>query len=267
MNQVEQQVTQRGRPRKPRVLVSEAAREEARVVREEARIAHEDAQREAELKEPLKRFVRNRASPAELEALRYRLIQARVENGFSVEDAAARFRDAGVAEPVALSEIESGRAETPTGWRFLRHASEIYAVSSDWLIGLSSDMTLDAKTTMTFALLRGTEGVVAGLLSQFVAAMEQTAQAVQIEPDEVSATLAAVENVVARFKKFSAQDAFEDMPGGAPVVASIQRLAETVAPLRRVHAKFAETEKLFDALRAGTLKPFAWLADDHTETE
>ncbi|WP_429293693.1 hypothetical protein [Paraburkholderia sp. CI3] len=224
-----------------------------------------DEKREAELREPLKRFVRNRASPAELEDLRYRLIQARVENGFSVEDATARFRDAGVAEPVALSEIESGRADTPTGWRFLRQASEIYAVSSDWLIGLSSDMTLDAKTSMNLALLRGTEGIVTGLLTQFVASMEQTAQALQLNTAEVSALIVAIDDLTARFKKFSAHEAFEDMPGGAPVVASLQRLTRSAAPLRRLHGRFVETGKLFDALRAGKLKPIPWLSDDDME--
>ncbi|SOE66835.1 hypothetical protein SAMN05414139_02919 [Burkholderia sp. D7] len=213
----------------------------------------------AELQAPLKRFRRNAVEPAELEDLRHKLIQARVMNGFSIEDAAVRFREAGLPEHVDLSEIESGRADTPRGWVFIKLAAEIYAVSSDWLIGLSIDATRDCKVAMTRALLRGTEGVVTGLLTQFVSAMEQTAQAVQITPAEVSDLIGAIEDVVARFEKFSAHESFEDMPGGAAVAASIQRLAGKIAPLRRVHAKFSETAKLFDALRAGKLNPIPWL--------
>lgn len=212
----------------------------------------------AELREPIKRFRRNAFEPAELEDLRYKLVQARVMNGFSIEDAAARFRDAG-AEEVDLSGIESGQADTPRGWVFIKLAAEIYAVSSDWLIGLSIDATRDSKVAMTRALLRSTEGVVTGILAHFVSAMEQTAEAVQLTPAEVSDLIGAIEDAAARFKKFSTQEAFIDMPGGAPVAASIQRLAGKVAPLRRLHAKFSETSKLFDALRAGTLMPIPWL--------
>ncbi|MGF6870590.1 hypothetical protein [Paraburkholderia sp. MM5477-R1] len=258
MNQVEQQVTRHGRPRKPRILQSPQAREEAR-------IAREDAQREAELKTPLTRFVRNRSTPAELEDLRYRLIQGRVTNGFSVEEAAARLCEAGMAKSLNLAKIESGKCPTPKDWRFLKQAADAYAVSIDWLLGVSPGMTLDGRAAMTRALLRSTEGIVTGVLGQFAAALEKTAQAVQITPAEVSDLIAAIDDAAARFEKFSAQAAFEDMPGGAPVVASMRRIAETVPPLRRVHARFVETEKLFDALRAGKLAPIPWLvAEDET---
>ncbi|MDH6150500.1 MULTISPECIES: helix-turn-helix transcriptional regulator [Paraburkholderia] len=255
MNQVEQQVTRHGRPRKPRILQSAQAREEAR-------IAREDAQREAELKTPLTRFVRNRSTPAELEDLRYRLIRARVENGFSIAEAAARLCEAGAAKSVSLAKIESGKCPTPKDWRFLKQAADAYSISVDWLLGLSPVTALDPKASMSIALLRGTEGVVTGILSQFVGALERTAQALEITPAEVSDLIDAIDGAAARFEKFSAQDAFEDMPGGAPVVAALQRLTQSVASLRRVHGKFVETEKLFAALRAGKLTPIPWLTDD-----
>ncbi|TDY23579.1 hypothetical protein B0G81_3961 [Paraburkholderia sp. BL6665CI2N2] len=206
----------------------------------------------AALREPLKRFVRSRVSPAELEALRYRLIQARVMNGFTFEEAAARFASEG---PVDVARIESGEIPTPKDWRFLKHTAEAYAVSVDWLLGLSPNMEPDAVVLQQHALLRGVENMMAGVLNHFIEAGVRTARETRIGPDEVDGLLDAIDVVATRFKKFAAQEGFEDYAGGAPVLAAIQSLAASVGPLRRMRGQFHEFRQIVDAVAAGRLMP------------
>ncbi|MFM0300385.1 hypothetical protein PQQ99_09725 [Paraburkholderia sediminicola] len=220
------------------------------------------------MKAALTRFARNRNLPGELEDFRYKLIQARVVNGFSPDEASARFEARGFTG-VDVAALESGRTKTPNDWRFLKQAAEVYAVSVDWLIGLSHHMERDAVTAQQFALLRGTEDAVRGALSLFIDASADAARNAQLQPGEVARMIAAVDEHLKRFDKFSALDAFEDMPGGAPVVATVKRLAQCVGPLRRVHGQFAEAGKAFELIRAGKLKPIPYLVErfEHQASE
>jgi len=223
-----------------------------------------DTQRDLFVKQALTRFKRNRNLPGELEDLRYKLIQARVMQGMLAVEAAEKF---GYSNSSQLSQIESGERKTPNDWRFLKQAAEVYGVSVDWLLGLSPNMEPDSKVVHEYALLRTTEGIVGGLVAQITTALIRTAHETQPVADELERVLTSVDNAAARFEKFSAHAAFEDVPGGAPVLAALQRLATDVAPLRLKLKKFRGIESYMDEVKRGTLPPIDYLTDRYSQRE
>jgi len=207
-----------------------------------------EAQREIALRKPITRFKRNHNKPAELEALRHKLIQARVMQGMLAVEAAALL---GYANSSQLSQIESGERPTPRDWKFLRQVAQIYAVSVDWLLGLSPDMEPDARVVREHALLRGTENLVRGFISQMAATLIQTARQTNAVEEELVRVLEDVDMVTARFAKYAAREEFQDVPGGAPILAAVERLAAGVAPLRTKLAKLRAVEAALAELKAG----------------
>ncbi|MDR5809531.1 XRE family transcriptional regulator [Caballeronia sp. LZ019] len=206
------------------------------------------AQREIVLRKPLERFKRNRAKPEELEALRYRLIQARVTQGMMAVEAAREF---GYANSSQLSQIESGVRPTPSDWRFLKQAAEVYAVSTDWLLGLSPSMEPDSRVVREHALLRGTENLVRAFIGQMTSLLIETARQTNATEEELARVLDDAGDVSSRFAKFAARPEFLDMPGGAPVLAAVERLAAGVAPLRKKLAKLQAVEAALNELKSG----------------
>lgn len=207
-----------------------------------------EAQRESALRKPLTRFKRNRSKPAELEALRHKLIQARVMQGMMTIEAAEKF---GYANSSQLSQIESGVRPTPSDWKFLRQAAEVYAVSTDWLLGLSPNMEQDARIVREHALLRGSESIVRGFIAQMAEAIIQTARQTNVVEEELARVLEDVDTVAARFERFAARPEFEDMPGGAPILVAVARLAKGAAPMRAKLEKLRAVETVLAELKAG----------------
>lgn len=224
-----------------------------------------NTQREVIVKQALTRFVRSRNLPNELEDLRYKLIQARVMQGMTAVEAAEMF---GYANSTQLSLIESCARPTPNDWRFLKQAAVVYGVSVDWLLGLSPNMEPDAKVAHQYALLRTTEGIVNGFITQLTTAMIQAARETQPVAEDLQRVVADVDSMIARFDRFAAQEAFEDMPGGAPVAAAVQRLSSGVAPLRAKLKKFKGIEAYLAEVKNGTLPPIDYLTErfDHADT-
>lgn len=222
------------------------------IVEEDAKVMTE-AQREIALQKRLKRFQRNRSKPAELEDLRYRLIQARVACGLLAVEAAEKF---GYANSSQLSQIESGMRPTPNDWKFLKQAAEAYAVSVDWLLGLSPDMEPDSRVIREHALLRGTENLVRGFIGQMTSLLIETARQTNSTEEELARVLDDADAVSSRFAKYAARPEFMDMPGGAPVLAAVERLAAGVAPLRTKLVKLRAVEAALNELRSGnTISP------------
>lgn len=230
----------------------------------EVRESMTETQVELTVKQALTRYKRNASKPAELEDLRYKLIQARVMQGLLAVEAAALF---GYANSSQLSQIESGERPTPKDWKFLRQAAEVYSVSIDWLLDLSPNMESDSKVAHHYALLRGTEGIINTLATTLTTAMLHTAQETQPVIDELERVLTAVDDTAARFEKFSANAAFEDMPGGAPIVAAHQRLAASAIPLRLKLKKFKGIQSYMDEVMRGTLPPIDYLTDRYSQRE
>jgi transcriptional regulator with XRE-family HTH domain len=85
-----------------------------------------------------------------LEALiRNRLINARRLNGIDQIEAAKLL---GYQNSSQLSKIESGHAKVPKG--IVRRAATVYGVSTDYLLGLSSEPERDPKTAEHMAIVR-----------------------------------------------------------------------------------------------------------------
>jgi transcriptional regulator with XRE-family HTH domain len=228
----------------------------------ELRASMTEVQIEATVKAALTRFKRNHSAPAELEALRYKLIRARVMQGMMAVEAAEKF---GYANSSQLSQIENGERPTPRDWKFLRRAAEVYAVSTDWLLGLSPDMEMDARAGHHFALLRGTEEIVQRLSLAMTTAMLHTARETQPLIEEVERALAAMDEAAARYATFALRNDFEDLPGGAPVNAAHERLKQAAQPLRAKLAKYRGIQSYMTEVTSGTLPPIAYLTERYTE--
>jgi transcriptional regulator with XRE-family HTH domain len=209
----------------------------------------ESPERREEVSGALKRFKRSRLEPDELEALRYRLIKARVMNGMMAVEAAALF---GYANSSQLSQIESGVRPTPRDWKFLRQAAEAYSVSVDWLIGLSPNAEPDGRLVREHALLRGSENLVRAFVGQMTSLLIETAKQTNSTEEELARVLDDVDAVTARFAKFAARPGFEDLPGGAPILAAVRSLSTGAAPLRAKLEKLRAIEAALRELKSGT---------------
>ncbi|MCM2209831.1 helix-turn-helix domain-containing protein, partial [Klebsiella quasipneumoniae] len=72
-----------------------------------------------------------------------------------------------------LSLIESGQRKTPSDWKFIRQAAEVYSVSTDYLLGLSPHAEIDGKVAQQYAMMRGAEGMVNSVAAMLTTAMVQ----------------------------------------------------------------------------------------------
>lgn len=216
-----------------------------------------DSRRDALAQQTLKRFVRDKSKPEELETMRYNLIAARLLSGMSAVEAAAAF---GYANSTQLSLIESGKRPIPSDHQFLRQASQVYAVSCDFLLGLSPHTELDARVAQQYAMKRGVEEMVSGIAAQFTTAMihfTQQTQPVREDFDHVSEAAKQVEQSLA----VAREHGLDELRGSASVVAAVEQLTKAVEPLRRKVARHRAIDSYFDALRAGGMPPIAYLIE------
>jgi len=202
------------------------------------------------LEKSLARFRRNYTAPAELEDLRYKLVAARVANGLLAVEAAKKF---GYANSTQLSQIESGERPVPKDFKFIEQAAKAYAVSSDWLLGLSPSMEPDHEILRRHALLRGTRSALEATMTGFAKISAEVASRMQLTPDEVQDVIAAVESIERRFRDLCERGEFDDLPGGAPVAAAIASLSRVSAPLHRVRTAFAAFNGYAREVEAGRL--------------
>lgn len=202
------------------------------------------------IEKALTRFKRNYNAPAELEDLRHKLIQARVANGLLATEAAARF---GYSNSTQLSLIESGERPIPKDFKFIEQAAKAYAVSSDWLLGLSLDMEKDDEILRRHALLRGSRDTLEATLNGFARISATVAARMQLTPCEVEDLIAASEAIQRRFRDLCARGEFDDLAGGAPVAAAIDVVARVSMPLYRVREAFAAFNEYVDSVQAGRL--------------
>lgn len=222
-----------------------------------------DTQRDAQVRQALKRFVRNRNRPEELETLRYNLIVARVLSGMTAVEAAERF---GYKNSTQISLIESGERPTPRDHQFLRQASQVYSVSCDFLLGLSPHMEYDGRVAHQHALMRGTEQILGGIAAQFATVMIQFTQQTQPVPDDferVSDVAQEVEQALAAARKHG----LDEVRGSSALIANIERLAHAVEPLRQKVMRYRAIDSYFDELRAGKLQPIPYLTERYSQQE
>lgn len=226
--------------------------------------AMSDAQRDHHIRQALKRFVRNKNKPEELENLRYNLIVARVVSGLTAVEAAERF---GYSNSTQISLIESGARPTPKDHQFLRQAAKVYAVSTDFLLGLSPHMEFDARVVQQHALMRGAEGIMNGIAAGFATAMIQFTNQTAPVPEDFARVSDAAERTESALATMRERHGFDDMPGSAPLLAAIESLTRAVAPLRLKLKRYQGIDSYFNELRAGKLPAIGYLTERYSQRE
>lgn len=216
-----------------------------------------DAQRDAKSQQTLKRFARDKSKPEELETLRLNLIVARVMSGMTAVEAAERF---GYANSTQLSLIESGQRKIPDDRQFLIEAARVYAVSLDFLVGLSPHIEYDARVSRQHALMRGTESILGGIAAGFATVMIQftnQTQPVRKDFDRVSNAAQNVERALGIARKHG----LDEIRGSSALLAAAEQLAKAVEPLRQKVMHHRSIDNYFDELRAGRIPPIAYLME------
>ncbi|WP_162600836.1 helix-turn-helix transcriptional regulator [Paraburkholderia sp. C35] len=207
--------------------------------------------------------MRNKNKPEDLETLRFNLIVARVMSGMTAVEAAERF---GYKNSTQISLIESGDRPTPRDHQFLRQASDVYAVSCDFLLGLSPHMEFDGRVAHQHALMRGAESILGGLAAQFATVMIQYTSQTQPVPEDferVSTAAHEVEQALAIARKHG----IEEVRGSSALVIAAEKLSQAVAPLRQKVMRYRAIDSYFDELRAGRLKPIEYLTERYSQQE
>jgi hypothetical protein len=228
------------------------------------RTAVTDAQRDAQVRQALKRFVRNKNKPEELENLRYNLIVARVMSGMTAVEAAQRF---GYKNSTQISLIESGDRPTPRDHQFLRQASEVYSVSCDFLLGLSPHMEYDGRVAHQHALMRGTESILGGIAAQFATVMIQFTQQTQPVPEDFERVATAAEKVGSAIATMRERFGLDEVLGSATLLAASEELSKAVEPLRQKVMRYRAIDSYFDEMRAGKLQPIQYLTERYSQQE
>ncbi|MBB3255453.1 helix-turn-helix transcriptional regulator [Paraburkholderia sp. WP4_3_2] len=216
-----------------------------------------DAQRDALAQQTLKRFVRDKNKPEELETLRYNLIVARVMSGMTAVEAAEKF---GYANSTQISLIESGQRKIPDDYQFIRRASQVYAVSCDFLFGLSPHMEYDGRAAHQHALMRGTESILGGIAAQFATVMIEFTNQTQPVPEDFMRVCDAsqeVETALAAARRHG----LDEVRGSSALIANIERLSNAIGPLRQKVTRYCAIDSYFDELRAGRMPPIAYLTE------
>lgn len=207
-----------------------------------------EAARDVQVKQALKRFVRNRNLPEEMENLRRNLIAARVLSGMTAVEAAEKF---GYENSTQISLIESGERPIPNDHRFLRQAAIVYFVSSDFLLGMSPHMEYDSKVTQQHALLRGTERLMTGIATTFaaVAGKLETEGPRQDDINCLTAAIERVESAIAVLRKHG----LDDLRGSASLLNAVETLTGAAAPLRKSAKVYRGLSDYLDDVREGRM--------------
>lgn len=203
-----------------------------------------------------------RSTPGELESMRKRLIMARVLNGFTVEQAQERLGD----KDTNIARIEAGKQSYPKDHRFVFKAAQEYAVSADFLFGLTTDPERDGMNSARFAFLRGFENIVRGQLE----AMRQAFFAYagtwgRVSRDEHEGIAAAVDGIRRAIEVMRQKYGFDDVRGSSAVLSAIENAERSIAPVRKVLASEQEFDVLLQHLASGKVGPFSFLLDEGTD--
>jgi transcriptional regulator with XRE-family HTH domain len=153
---------------------------------------------------------------------------AREMNGFSQLDAAHTF---GYKNSSALSKIEAGL--TPVPFWLLLEASERYAVSSDYLLGLSSFPERDPRTIEQIAILRSVRGALEESTRKIAEATIIAAKDIEFGQHARLLALAAadVETSLARCHETKRFD--DEVRGGARLVRAVETLTAIAQKTRK----------------------------------
>lgn len=123
-----------------------------------------------------------------------RLLQARAMNGYSQGEAAELLGQVGSAQ---LSQWEQCRRTIPM--YMLARASEVYQVSTDWLLGLSEDPLRDPRAARRNACVRATRSILVAAVERVVAAFDADEAIAGLNVASVREVVTAAEEVIAHY--------------------------------------------------------------------
>ena len=207
---------------------------------------------------PNKRYVR-RNQPVTEALVRYRLISARIACGLSAVEAAAKMN---YANSTQLSLIESGERTVPKDWKWIINAAQAYSVSADYILGLSPHPERDAIAAETFAMLDGFQDLMKIQAASMTAACIAASAQGKVSIEEMEALCTSVEAVKKAVQTMQARcPVFDDLIGGATVLATVARLQAAIAPIDKVARQRRDDAPTFAKIAAGDLGNLAYLLD------
>lgn len=198
-----------------------------------------------------------------------RFVEARRINGWDQSEAATeRF---GYSNSTQLSLIEQGRRLPPHA--VLIKASEVYAVSVDFLLGLSDEPERDPKAAErnaamrhVHALVSGTSETMIGLLLQYLAQgvpSVKTASTLLNHADELA-------QAVNRVRVMNPKLFDEKLKGGSALVRIADQTANACAQAREMlsrHDRVTDFKMRVEEKRAGVTHPLFELAAAEVRTQ
>lgn len=215
---------------------------------------------------PVKRFVRNKDVPMERETIRERLVMARVMNGMTAVQAAEKL---GYKNSTQISQIEAGERKLPNDWQFLLKMSQVYAVSVDFLLGVSPYPERDAIASEHFAIMRGFEELQKIQSATMTTAFVRYAAMGRPSTPELDAMCTAAEEVEQAIAVLRSRNPEfdEEWRGSSKVLSSVERLSTAAAPIRSTIRRRKDNEEHFIALASGKKGPLAYLLDGQRSLE
>lgn len=180
---------------------------------------------------------RRLADDAETEKLmRERLIVARNLNSLDQKEAAAKL---GYKNSSQLSKVESGDAPLPKS--LLRKASLAYGVSSDWLLGLSSEPERDPQIAGQMAVMRAVHAGVLEHTQNVTAVMLRLASDQLPLESQLRLLLDATRRAAQSFEKVCRLNSTfnDDIRGGATLQHDIDEMIEVTVSVDQFLARRA----------------------------
>jgi transcriptional regulator with XRE-family HTH domain len=155
--------------------------------------------------------------------MRERLIEARQMNGMDQKEAAAALSYKNSSQ---LSKIESGDAPLPKA--LLRRASIAYGVSTDWLLGLSSEPERDPRMAAQMAVMRSVHASVSEHTFNLAGILLRIANDQLPLEAQLRSTLDVVKRATATFDRLCRTNTVfvEEIRGGSTVIAVMDELTE-----------------------------------------
>jgi transcriptional regulator with XRE-family HTH domain len=199
-----------------------------------------------------------RSMSGELETMRERLVIARVLNGFTVEQAQERVG----GKEISIARIEAGTQTYPKDHRFVFKAAQEYAVSADFLFGLTTDPERDGMNSTRYALLRGFEAIIRQQIEAthetFCAYAKKQSRVSRVEYEGIAASVDSLRRSIEVMRQ---KYGFDDVRGSSAVLSALERVEHSIAPVRKAVASQREFEQLLQHLATGKIGPIACLLD------
>jgi hypothetical protein len=195
--------------------------------------------------------------------MRYRLISARIMSGLCAVEAAAKL---GYKNSTQLSLIEAGERPVPSHVSWMLNAAMVYSVSVDYLLGVSEHPERHPVAAETFAMLDGFQDLIKIQAASMTAACIAASAQGKVSIEEMEALCTSVEAAKNAVQTMQARcPEFDDLIGGATMLATVARLQAAIVPIDKVARQRRAAAPQFIKIAAGDLGNLAYLLDTDIE--